>query len=130
MRPSREKLKGSDVRKALISYQELPQPCIVQATKRKEKPVIESKALNKFNEKIITKALETLDQDKMAKKLAKHLEKQIPEDMKNYLEHQFDFGEFVLENLHDNSTKMGGNFHAAMEQITQRMVEAVLVKEK
>lgn len=38
---------------------------------------MKSVALQIFNGQLIVKALETLDQDKMAKKLAKALEKQI-----------------------------------------------------
>ena len=128
MHHSKEKLKDFGVRKDSILCQERQQLCTAPRTKRKEKPVIESKALQKFNEQIITKALSTLDQDKIAKDLAKHLQKQIPTDMKHWMEGSMDFGEYVLEDLHDGSTKMGGNFQAAMDQITERMVEAVLGK--
>ena len=131
MHPFKGQLRNLDADEISILYPQQLQQCTAPNTKRKEKNMpTESKALQKFNEQIITKALASIDQDKLIKPLAKHLEKQIASDIKNWLNGGIDFGEWILEDLQNNNTKMGGNFQAAMDQITQRMIEAVLKKEK
>mgnify|MGYP003676756347 FL=1 len=84
-----------------------------------------NEAIDKFNDKVIKEALQQVDQDKMAKVLAAKIEKEMLASFDAMLENNFDFEDWLSEELHNTKTVAGKAFQKAMTGIAKRMAEAI-----
>ena len=84
-----------------------------------------NEAIDKFNDKVIKEALQQVDRDKMAKALAVKIEKELLASFDAILENNFDFKDWLSEELQDTKTPAGKAFQKAMTGIAKRMAEAI-----
>lgn len=84
-----------------------------------------NEVLDAFNDKVIKKAIQSVDIDKMAKVLAAKIEVEMTESFDRMLENGFDFECWLNDELTDEKTAAGKAFKKAMDSIAKRMADAI-----
>lgn len=83
------------------------------------------KLTEELNERIILKAIKHLDEDALAKKLAKKMTERLSQDFEFIVQNDVDISHWIMEELTDEKTVAGKRFSKAIASITKRMADSI-----
>lgn len=84
-----------------------------------------NQAIQDFETQIVKKAIKQIDQDALAKKLAKVIEGKMSKEIEFALDDRARIGDWLMDELTNENTEAGKVFNKAIAQITKKMAKAI-----
>ena len=88
-----------------------------------------STIMNKFNDEIVKMALEQVDKQALADKLANTISTQIAKEFSASGAYELDINEWLYEELGNTRTAAGKTYQKAMKGLAKRMADSLLTGE-